>query len=130
MKTTRVLLCLSIQLMLSSALLAQVVKLWETDPIFMGPESVAYDSAREVVYVSNYTGRVKEGTMYSSHFISKVRLDGTLVDLKWAGNVTTPTGICIFADKLYIVERFGVVEYDLKKDTISINTKILFTKTG
>lgn len=103
---------------------AQPVKLWEIDSTYPAPESVAYDSIRDVLYVSNYTGRVKEGAMYNSHFISKVHLDGTPIDLEWIGNITTPTGICIYADKLYIVERFGVVEYDLKKDEISNRYRI------
>ena len=105
-------------------LVAQPVKLWEIDSTYLAPESVAYDDVRDVLYVSNYTGRVHEGAMYNSHFISKVGLDGVPIDLEWIGNITTPTGICIYADKLYIVERFGVVEYDLKKDKISNRYRI------
>lgn len=90
----------------------------------MAPESVAYDSVRDLLYVSNYSGGIKDGEMYNSNFISKVKLDGTPVELEWIGNITTPTGICIYADKLYIVERFGVVEYDLEKDKVSNRYRI------
>jgi len=50
------------------------------------------------------------------------------LEFDWIKNLTTPTGICIFNDKLYIVERFGIVEYDLKADKIS--NKILIKTTN
>jgi sugar lactone lactonase YvrE len=56
---------------------------------------------------------------YGQHYISKVNLKGKIIKSDWIGNLTTPTGICIANDKLYIVERFGVVEYDLKADKVS-----------
>lgn len=94
------------------------VKLWETDTLYSGPESVAYDTKRKVLYVSNYSQSVKNGAAYGNHFISKVSIDGKLLDRTWVGNLTTPTGICIANDKLYIVERFGIVVYDLDKNKV------------
>ena len=124
MKTLHQITLLTVVFSLYSVISAQPVKLWEIDSTYLAPESVAYDNLRNVLYVSNYTGRVKEGAMYNSHFISKVRPDGTPIELEWLSNITTPTGICIYADKLYIVERFGVVEYDLKKDQVSNRYRI------
>lgn len=98
---------------------AEPVKLWETGEIFKAPESVVYDGERGFLYVSNYTGGVKNGTSYGEHYISKANLKGEIIKFDWIGNLTTPTGICINNDKLYIVERFGVVEYDLKADKVS-----------
>ena len=103
MKTTKRIQILTLLLIMFSVVSAQPDKLWETDTIFMAPESVAYDSVREVLYVSNYTKSIKDGMMYNVHYISKVNLDGTPIQIDWIGNITTPTGICVFADKLYIV---------------------------
>jgi hypothetical protein len=98
---------------------AQPEKLWETNTVYKAPESVAYDSERGLLYVSNYTKAVKPGNVYGNCFISKSNLDGKVINAEWIGNLTTPTGICIFNDMLYIVERFGIVKYDLKTDKIS-----------
>jgi len=99
--------------------IAQAVKVWETEEIFKGPESAAYDSVRGLLYVSNYTAGLKIGGPYGNHSIAKARPNGELIQLHWIRNLTTPTGICVFKHKLYIVERFGVVEYDLKGDSVS-----------
>ncbi len=98
---------------------AEPVKLWETGEIFKAPESVVYDGERGFIYVSNYTGGLKNGLPYGQQSISKVNLKGEIIKFDWIGNLTTPTGICLFRNKLYIVERFGVVEYDLKEDKVS-----------
>jgi hypothetical protein len=98
---------------------AQPVKLWETDTVYKAPESVAYDNIRGFLYVSNYGQSVKPGGAYGNQSISKANLRGEIVDAEWIGNLTTPTGICIFKDILYIVERFGVVKYDLEADKIA-----------
>jgi sugar lactone lactonase YvrE len=97
---------------------AEPVKLWETDEIFKRPESVAYDGERGFLYISNL-GSLKNGMPYGDQSISKVDLKGNIIKFDWIGNLTRPTGICINGDKLYIVERFGVVVYDLKADKVS-----------
>ena len=94
------------------------VKLWETDEIYQKPESVAYDGKRGFLYVSNL-GSLKNGMPYGVQSISKVSLKGKVIKFDWIGNLTRPTGICINDDKLYIVERFGVVVYDLETDKVS-----------
>ena len=83
---------------------AQPVKLWETGEIYRGPESVAYDSERGFLYVSNYTGGVKTGTSYGDNSISKANLKGEILEADFIKNLTMPTGICIANDKLYVLE--------------------------
>ncbi|MFO7445178.1 MAG: hypothetical protein R6W90_02380 [Ignavibacteriaceae bacterium] len=95
------------------------VKLWEIKDVYKAPESAAYDAKRNCIYVSNYTSGVGEGEFYGGHSIAKADVNGEVIELDWIKNITTPTGICIYDDKLYIVERFGVVEYDLEADKIS-----------
>jgi sugar lactone lactonase YvrE len=98
---------------------AQAVKLWETGEIYKGPESTVYDSHRDCLYISNYTGGVKTGSSYGDNSISKADLQGNILEYDFVKNLTMPTGICIFDDKLYIVERFGVVIYDLSANKIA-----------
>jgi hypothetical protein len=98
---------------------AEPVKLWETGAIYNAPESVAYDGIRGFLYISNCNGTLGNGSPYGEQFISKANLKGEIVKLRWIENLTKPTGICINDDKLYIVERFGVVVYDLKTDKVS-----------
>ncbi|MGD8778487.1 MAG: hypothetical protein PVH88_05945 [Ignavibacteria bacterium] len=98
---------------------AQLIKLWETDEVYKAPESVVYDGNRECLYISNYTEPLDNGMPYGNHNISKADLKGNIIKYDWITNVTTPTGICINNDKLFIVERFGVIEYDLKNEKIS-----------
>lgn len=101
-----------------SNLSAQLVKLWEVRDVFKAPESVAYDSKRECLYISNYTQATKTGTSYGGYFVSKVNLKGEVLDARWLGNLTSPLGVCISDDTLYIVERFGVVVYDLAAEKV------------
>ena len=97
---------------------AEPVKLWETGEIYNAPESVVYDSERGFLYISNL-GSLKNGMPYGVQSISKVSLKGKIIKFDWIENLTRPTGICINDDKLYIVERFGVVVYDLEADKLS-----------
>lgn len=115
-KFMQIIICVFV---LTGSALAEPVKLWETGEVFKRPESVAYDGERGCLYISNFTGGPKNGLPYGQHYISKVNIEGEIIKLDWIDNITAPTGICIAGDKLYIVERFGVVEYDLKTDKVS-----------
>ncbi len=97
---------------------AQLSKLWSSRNIYEGPESLVFDSERGFIYASNYNRNVKTGEEYGRHFISKSDLNGEFVEKKWINNLTTPTGICIFKNKLFIVERFGIVEFNLDMDEV------------
>ncbi|MBN2181023.1 MAG: hypothetical protein JW715_03855 [Sedimentisphaerales bacterium] len=101
-----------------AAVKAEPVKLWETGEIYNAPESVAYDAKRGFLYISNYTGGLKDGLPYGQQCISKVNLKGETVKFDCIENLTIPTGICINDDKLYIVERFGIVVYDLDAEKV------------
>jgi hypothetical protein len=106
-------------LLVSVLSLAQPVRLFESDTIFRCPESIAFDPVREVLYVSNYTAPTRQGSWYGTHTVSKIDLKGNILADEWITGLSSPTGICIRDDKLFIVDRFGVVEYDLKEDRIS-----------
>ncbi len=79
---------------------------WEIPEQLRSPESVAYDSKRNVLYVSNFRNDGHE-------FLSKIGMDGEILDLEWVVGLDRPTGVRIHNDKLYVVDRAGVAEIDI-----------------
>jgi hypothetical protein len=82
---------------------AGLTKLWEIDRTFKFPESVQYDDERDILYVSNFFNEGNE-------FISRVKPDGEIQDLEWVTGLDRPTGLYLAGDRLYVVERVGLVE--------------------
>ena len=84
---------------------------WETEKVFELPESVIFDPTNNVLYVSNITDHPfkKDGT----GFISKVGLDGKVIELKWIDKLNAPKGLTITNDKLYIADVDELVEVDI-----------------
>lgn len=90
---------------------------WKIDNAFRIPESVVYDPKEKMIYVSNYDGykrSIKEGLQS----ISKISLDRKVIDLNWVKGLANPTGLAIYKDKLYAVERTGVAEIELRSGKI------------
>jgi sugar lactone lactonase YvrE len=88
-----------------------VSKVWETGKDFKVPESVAYDPAAGVLYVSNYD-MYNAGRGEGRQYISKVSLEGEILDLSWAAGLQNPTGMAVAGDRLFVVERSGLAEID------------------
>jgi sugar lactone lactonase YvrE len=93
-------------------------KLWASDKNFKIPESIVYDVTRDCFYVSNYDGYTPSNNR-GMQSISKVTLDGKVVNGDWAPGLNNPTGITIFDDKLFVVERQNLVEIDLDSGKIN-----------
>ena len=91
--------------------------LWETEKIFELPESAIYDKKNDVLYVSNITDHPfkKDGTGY----ISKIGLDGTVIEKKWVKSLNAPKGMTISNDKLYIADVDELVEVDIASKKIT-----------
>ena len=85
----------------------QITKAWETDAVFQVPESVLYDAARDVLYVSSYNklGRGKD----HAGFISRLTPTGDVTDLKWIEGLDGPCGLGLHEDTLYVTESSGNV---------------------
>ncbi|MBM4159661.1 MAG: hypothetical protein FJ217_01035 [Ignavibacteria bacterium] len=88
-----------------------LTKVWELSRKLRFPESVVYDRKRDILYVSNYLNAGKE-------FISRVKLNGEVETMEWIPGLVRPTGMCIWKDKLYVVERANLVEIDLESGKI------------
>ncbi len=90
---------------------------WSTDSVFKIPESVCYDSARDVLYVSNIKGKPTEKD--KEGFISKVSTSGEILSLKWAVGLDAPKGMGVKGDKLYVTNVDEIVEIDIKDHAIT-----------
>ena len=97
---------------------------WETEKIFELPESVIYDSTNDVLYVSNITDHPfkKDGTGY----ISKIGVDGNIIEKKWIDKLNAPKGLTISKDKLYIADVDELVEVDIASAKITNKFKSIW----
>ncbi|MBN2273171.1 MAG: hypothetical protein JXR41_10210 [Bacteroidales bacterium] len=103
---------------------AQLTKVWENNTDVKRPECVVYDDENNCLYVSNFNHNPKNGDLYNDDCVSKFSLDGELIEKEFVSNLTCPTGLCIYNGKLYIVERFGVVQFDIAAEKVETRYRI------
>ena len=91
-------------------------KVWEIGGV-KNPESVAYDQANDVLYVSSVNGppAAKDG----NGFISRVSLDGKLLTPEWITGLDAPKGMYVINGKLYVSDIDKLVEIDIAKGAVS-----------
>jgi len=85
-------------------------KLWETKQVLNVPESVLYSDS--VLYVSNISGGSDE--INGQGFISKLTLNGEIIQLKWASGLDAPKGMGIYNGKLYVSDVTKVVAFNVE----------------
>jgi len=95
----------------------ELVSKWSTDSVLKIPESVYYDKANDVLYVSNIDGKPtqKDG----KGFISRVSPAGEILDLKWVTGIDAPKGMGVNTGKLYVTNIDEIVEIDITEGVIS-----------
>jgi Gluconolactonase len=99
-------------LALMSGLAAAAPELiWEAKG-FVGPESVVYDETREVLYVSNM-GTHGEGQTVGDGFISRVSVDGKILEPRWVTGFDNPKGLALANGRLYVGDDRDLVEIDV-----------------
>jgi sugar lactone lactonase YvrE len=86
--------------------------LWATKKEFLIPESAAYDPGTKAFYVSNYDG-YNPSRGAGRQPISKLTADGKVATLQWVSGLNNPTGLAVWKNRLYAVERAGLVEIDI-----------------
>lgn len=91
-------------------------KIWESDTLFTTSESVIYDEANDVIYVSNIEGEPWKEDGKGS--IGKLSADGKVINAKWVEGLNAPKGLGIVKDKLYVTDNIRLVEIDLKSGKI------------
>lgn len=83
-------------------------RVWESDSLFLKPESALYDSSKKRVYISNINGEylAKDG----NGFISKIKTNGEIESLKWVDGLDNPQGMGLYKNKLYVADINKVVQ--------------------
>jgi len=88
----------------------------ETPAVFKTPESVKYDKENSVLYVSNVNGKPLEKD--GNGFISKLDLDGNVVDVEWITGLNAPKGMGIYKGILYVTDIDELVEISIREGKI------------
>jgi hypothetical protein len=99
-----------------------LTKAWETDSLLDLPESALYDAQHDLIYVSNIGGKFSQHD--GNGFISKIGLDGEIVELKWATGFDSPQGLGLFNNQLFVADMDRVVVVDIKTGKIVKEHKI------
>ena len=73
-----------------------LVPAWQTETVFQQPESVVYDSQRDLLFVSNVNGAPDEAN--GKGYISQLSVDGKLIEQHWLTGLDSPKGLTIVAD--------------------------------
>jgi sugar lactone lactonase YvrE len=100
----------------AGAALAQPKQVWEASG-FDQPESAVYDSERDVLYVSNVHGDPGEKTR--DGYVSKLSLDGEVVEAQWVTGLDAPLGMDIHESTLYVADIDRIVAIDVESGEIT-----------
>jgi sugar lactone lactonase YvrE len=91
-------------------------QVWATERIMKTPESVLYDGARDVLYVSNINGGPadKDG----NGFLSRLSTEGDILELQWITGLNAPKGMGLAGDRLYVSDIDELVAIDVAKGSV------------
>nr|NQU90221.1 DUF1080 domain-containing protein [Bacteroidota bacterium] len=68
-----------------------IEEIWSTQKDFTTSESILYDPGKEILYVTNFD-QFGMGNPNATQYISKLSLDGEILELKWADSLNNPLG--------------------------------------
>lgn len=94
-----------------------LVKLWESDSVLKVPESVCYDKARSVLYVSNIDG-TDPWAADGKGSIGKLSADGKVIAAEWVTGVNAPKGLGLYKNKLYVADLTQLVVINVETGNI------------
>ncbi len=81
---------------------------WASDTLLRTPESVLYDRQRKMIFVANVNMNPWEKD--GNGFISKMDLQGNIIELEWVGGLSGPKGMGIIENSLFVADIDEVVE--------------------
>ncbi|MBL4881141.1 MAG: hypothetical protein JKX82_07440 [Oleispira sp.] len=100
---------------ISTANANELPLLWTLDN-FDQPESVITNPADNAVYISNINGQPTE--LNGKGYISKVSIDGKVINKHWLENLDAPKGLAIHGDNLYIADMQQVHQVSISQGRI------------
>ncbi|WP_298740616.1 ATP/GTP-binding protein [uncultured Chitinophaga sp.] len=92
-------------------------KVWVSDTSLRVPESVYFDAAKNILYVSNIEG--KSNGNDGNGFISRMTPEGKILDLRWVEGMSAPKGMGIYKGRLYVADLTEVVVIDIRKGAVA-----------
>jgi sugar lactone lactonase YvrE len=94
----------------------RLVEQWRVSDALSKPESVVYDKARNVLYVSSINGKgnAKDGNGY----LTKISMQGKVLEKKWVAGLNGPKGMALTGDKLYVADIDVLVKIDVNSGKI------------
>jgi sugar lactone lactonase YvrE len=95
---------------------------WQTDTVLTTCESVLYDKDHDVLYVSDINGA--PDAKDKNGFISKVGLDGKVIEAQWVKGMDAPKGLGLANGKLYVADIDRVHEVDVNTGKITKTNKV------
>ena len=95
----------------------KLVKLWETDSVLKVPESVLFDRANNVLYVSNIEGK-GSWEQDGKGSIGKIGTDGKVIAAEWINGFNAPKGMALHNGKLYVADLSELVVIDVAKSAV------------
>jgi sugar lactone lactonase YvrE len=103
-------------LLTASSAAAAPAEVWRVAGL-SNPESVLFDPAGNVIYVSNVAGdaTAKDG----KGFISRLSTDGKVLDREWVTGLDAPKGLAQVGDKLYVTDIDRLVAIDIKTGAVA-----------
>jgi len=96
----------------------QAEALWATPDTFLTPESVLKDPTRDILYVTSFDNEFSRKAEPSG-YISKLSLDGEVLEHRWVLGLSAPTGMDIWQDTLYVAEREHMLAIDLVSGAVA-----------
>lgn len=95
----------------------ELTEVWTLADTLDRPESVVYDAAREVLYVSNIGGSPLEED--GNGYITQVSLEGEVLDAQWVTGLDAPKGLAIHDGMLYTADIDELVAIDIAAGTVA-----------
>lgn len=81
--------------------LTSAAQAWDADG-FEHPESIVVDATQEQLFVSNIVGHPAEAD--GEGYISRVSMDGRILDQQWATGMDAPKGMALFGNTLLVTD--------------------------
>ena len=101
----------------------ELLEKWESDSLLKVPESVLFDKANQILYVSNIDG-TDPWKADGKGSIAKVGLDGKIIAAEWVSGMNAPKGMGIYNGKLYAADLGNIAVIDIASGKIEKNIPI------
>ena len=95
----------------------ELLEKWESDSLLKVPESVLFDKANQILYVSNVDG-TDPWKADGKGSIAKVGLDGKIIAAEWVSGMNAPKGMGIYNGKLYAADLGYIAVIDIASGKI------------